>query len=217
MSFVIEPILIALLLGNLALLGTSRLALYIRILGVQGMLLGTLPLLLEGSIHVRVALLALCSVGIKGVLFPQLLFRTMRAANVRHEVEPFIGYSVSVLAGVITLGLSFWLADRLQLPTSRTLPLILPAALFTVFTGLFLIVTRRKALTQVMGYLLLENGIYLFGITLAREEPFLVEMGILLDVLVAVFLMGIAIFHISREFDHIDVDQLSTLKDWVEP
>jgi hydrogenase-4 component E len=75
------------------------------------------------------------------------------------------------------------------------------------------IVSRKKALSQVMGYLVLENGIYLFGITLGREAPLLVEMGVSLDVFVAVFVMGIIIFHISREFDHIDVDQLASLKD----
>ena len=60
---------------------------------------------------------------------------------------------------------------------------------------------------------MLENGIYIFGVTLVRDQPWLVETGILLDVFVAVFVMGIAIFHISREFDHMDVDQLTVLKD----
>jgi hydrogenase-4 component E len=68
-------------------------------------------------------------------------------------------------------------------------------------------------LNQVVGYLVLEDGVYLFGLILAPEVPLLVEMGILLDVFVAVFVMGIAIFHISREFDHLEVDQLTTLKD----
>ena len=90
--------------------------------------------------------------------------------------------------------------------------MVVPTALFTFWIGMFLIVSRKKALTQVIGYLTLENGIYLFGLALAREEPLLVEMGVLLDVFVAVFVMGIAIFHISREFDHIDVDRLSRLK-----
>jgi len=66
---------------------------------------------------------------------------------------------------------------------------------------------------QVVGYLVLENGSYIFGVALAQDEPFLVEMGVLLDIFVAVFAMGIAIFHINREFDHIDVDQLTSLKD----
>ncbi len=74
-------------------------------------------------------------------------------------------------------------------------------------------VSRSKAVTQVLGYLVLENGIYCFGLGAAPRSPALVEMGILLDVFVAVFVMGITIYHINREFDHIDTDQLISLKD----
>jgi hydrogenase-4 component E len=90
-----------------------------------------------------------------------------------------------------------------------------PVALFTSLAGLFLIVSRKKALTQVLGYLVLENGIYAFGVGVVQGTPMLVELGVLLDVFVAVFVMGITIFHINRQFDHIDTDQLATLKDWV--
>jgi len=88
----------------------------------------------------------------------------------------------------------------------------MPSALFSLLTGLMIIVTRRKALTQVIGYLTMENGVYLFGTVLMIEEPFLVEMGVLLDVFVAVFIMGITIYQINSEFDHIDTDRLSELK-----
>ena len=91
--------------------------------------------------------------------------------------------------------------------------MLLPGALFTILTGLLIIVSRRKALTQVVGYLAMENGVYAFGAALAVEEPLLVEMGVLLDVFVAVFVMGITIYQINREFDHIDTDRLSELKD----
>jgi hydrogenase-4 component E len=97
--------------------------------------------------------------------------------------------------------------------TSPESGFLLPGALFTILSGLMIIISRRKALTQVIGYLAMENGVYAFGAALAVEEPLLVEMGILLDVLVAVFIMGITIHHISREFDHIDTDRLSELKD----
>ena len=100
------------------------------------------------------------------------------------------------------------IGKSLMLPVS-----VLPVALATILTGLLLIVSRRTALSQVIGYLVLENGILAFGAGLALEEPLIVELGVLLDVFVAVFVMGIAIFHISREFDHIDVDQLTLLKD----
>jgi len=99
------------------------------------------------------------------------------------------------------------------LPHEPTSSLAMATSFFCVFSGLFLITSRRKAITQVLGYLSLENGIYVFGIVFVRHQPLLVEMGVLLDLIVGVFVMGIAIFHISREFDHIDVDRLNELKD----
>ena len=85
--------------------------------------------------------------------------------------------------------------------------------LFLIFVGLFVLVSRRIAIGQVLGYIVLENGIALFGLTVAGHEPLLIELGILLDVVVGVFVMGIAIVHINREFDHIEVDRLATLRD----
>ena len=150
---------------------------------------------------------------LKGIVFPRLLSRAQRMADVKHEVEPIVGYSASILIGLVIVILSAWVGAAFPLPHLPVSPVLLPTALATILSGLFLIVSRRTALTQVVGYLVLENGIYIFGAALAQEEPFLVEMGVLLDVFVAVFVMGIAIFHISREFDHIDVDQLTSLKD----
>ena len=153
------------------------------------------------------------SVALKGYVIPKMLFRSLRSANIRHEVQPAVGFAASVVVGVILLGVSFWMASRVTLPFAPVSSLVLPVGLATILTGLFLIITRKKALTQVVGYLVLENGVSIFGIALAHEEPLLVEMGILLDVFVAVFAMGIAIFHISREFDDIDVEQLAQLRD----
>ncbi len=94
-----------------------------------------------------------------------------------------------------------------------TSALLVPVALSSILIGLFLIVSRKKAVNQVLGFLVLENGIFTFGVGLMRELSLLVELGVLLDVFVAVFVMGIMIFHISREFNHLDTDRLSTLRD----
>ena len=118
----------------------------------------------------------------------------------------------SIAAGTVALVVCIALGSRLPMPEPAMSSLVVPVAFFTIMSGLFLIVTRRKALTQVLGYLVLENGIYAFGVALVDEQPMLVELGILLDVFVAVFVMGIAIFHINREFDHIDTDKLSGLR-----
>ena len=79
--------------------------------------------------------------------------------------------------------------------------------------GLIVLITRSKALLQVVGYLMLENGVFLFGLTQAERAPFLVEVGVLLDVFVGVFIMGIVVFHINREFDSLDSTRLTELRD----
>ncbi len=214
MSLIIELLLVFIVLTNLTLVGSSRLATCIRLTAVQGMAISLLPLLAEEyGFSLRLLLLAVVIFLVKGLVLPKMLTRTLRTADVYHEVEPLVGFTASVVLEVTLLAVSFWMASRLPLPRPAPSPLALPLAMSTILTGLFLIVSRRKALTQVLGYLVLENGVYVFGLVLAPEAPFLVEMGILLDVFVAVFVMGIAIFHIRREFDHIDVDQLTSLRD----
>ncbi len=135
-----------------------------------------------------------------------------RGLNVSREEDPYIGYGVSILAGPLALAFALWTSSRLPLPPEMSSTMVVPIAMFTFIVGLFLIVSRKKALTQVIGYIILENGIYAFGITLAQKQPMLIELGILLDVFVGVFVMGIIVFHISRQFDHIDTDQLSVLR-----
>ena len=209
-----DTVLVCIVLTSFVLLGSSRLGACIRVVALQGVLLGFLTLAArEDASSLRAPILALVSTGLKGAAFPWLLLRALRDANVRREVEPFVGYSLSMLIGTSFLAASLWLAGRLPLPNPAISPLVVPVALFTMLVGLFLIVSRRKALTQVLGYLVLENAIYAFGVGLVEGTPMVVELGVLLDLFVAVFVMGIAVFHINREFDHIDADQLSALKD----
>ena len=216
MTTLADIILVFVLLTNFALLASGRLSMCIRQAAVQGVVLGLLPLLVgpEG-ISARLFLVAAVILVLKGVVFPKLLFRSLRTANVVRESTPIVGHTASVVLGIAIMIASFWITSRLPLPEGQ-LPvsnLVLPVALATLLSGLLLIVSRRLALMQVVGYLVLENGIFVFGVGLAHQEPLLIEMGILLDVFVAVLVMGIAMFHISRTFDHIDVDQLSQLRD----
>jgi hydrogenase-4 component E len=88
-----------------------------------------------------------------------------------------------------------------------------PTSLATVFTGFLLLTTRRKAITQVVGYLILENGVFIMSLSLIEAMPFLVEAGMLLDLFVGIFVMGIMINHIHREFATIDTERLSALKE----
>jgi len=183
--------LILIVLTNLRLLGASRLGASIRTVAVQGVLLGLLTLLAHyAELTVPVVLVAVGGMVLKGVVFPWLLLRALREAEVDREVEPFVGPIPSMLAGVAALGGAFWLAGRLPLPQPEQSSLLVAVALFSILAGLFLIVTRKKAVSQVLGFLVMENGIYTFGIGLVRQSPLLVELGVLLDVFVAVFVMG---------------------------
>jgi len=214
MSAWADFIILGLVLTNFRLLASSRLPVLIDTMKIQALALCAIPLSLTPlPWPLRLTTLALVTLAIKGGFLPWLLNRAMRKINIQREVEPLVGYSSSVLFGIILLGLCFIISNPLEHSTILPSHFLLPSALFSLVTGLMLIITRRKALTQVVGYLTMENGVYLFGTALAVEEPLLVEMGVLLDVFVAVFVMGIIIYQISQEFDHIDTDRLSELKD----
>lgn len=212
MSHLQDVLMISLVLTNMLLLGSSSLRTCIRSVAIQGILLGVLTLSLHGyHFSLRLVFLATMSMILKGLVFPKMLTWTLREAEIRREVEPFIGFVTSLLSGVALLVISLWISHRIPLPTTSNLAL--PIAFFMIFVGLFVIVSRRQAISQVLGYLIMENGIYFFGVAFFLETSFWIELGILLDVFVGVFVMGIAIFHINREFDHIDTERLSTLKD----
>lgn len=203
----LKTLMILVVLTNLRTLGTSRLPSCIAAVGLQGLLLAVIPFL-EG--HVALALL---TGAVKGFGFPWLLGRALREARIHREVEPVVGYNLSFVFGLVSLMAGVAVAARLPVLAPLPSPWMLPVAFSTMLVGLFVIVTRKKALTQALGYLVFENGVYLFGVTVVPESPLVMELGILLDLLVGVFVMGIAIFHISRTFDSIDTDRLSALHD----
>src|SRR5512137_1304311 len=215
MSVGVEGVIALLVITDLLLLGSSRLRSCITVAALQGAVVSLLPVLLHGDEGwVRAWSLTVGSMLLKGVVFPWLLRRVLRESGVRREVEPFVGHTLSVMVGVAALAFAVWVDARLALPASATghAPLLVPAGLATVLVGLFLIVSRRTAVAQVLGYLVVENGIYATGVALVGGVPLLVELGVLMDIFVAVFIMSIAAYHISREFDHIDVDQLDRLR-----
>ena len=145
-------------------------------------------------------------------MFPWLLLRLRARADYSREVQPFVSFITSILFGILALVLSVWLTTEMK-PALRSAPFVmLDSSIFLIFVGLFLIISRRNALMQVIGYLAVENGIFVFGVITVVGTPMLVELGVLLDAFVGVFVMGIAIYHINREFGSIDVDRLTALR-----
>ena len=198
---------------NLAALGTSRLPSLIRVAAIQGAILGIMPLVLETGWHPMVLLLAAATMAIKGAVIPHLLRRAMRAANIDRDLFPLIGFLPSLLLGAAATIGAVLLGRRLPLLPEHHDSLLVAGSLASVITGLLLLIGRSKAISQVCGYLILENGIYLFGLLLIHSTPLLVEGGILLDLTVAVFVTGIIVDRIQRAFDSLDTRKLTVLRE----
>jgi hydrogenase-4 component E len=218
MQGLIDILLVLVMVLGIAMLGTGRVGACIRISAVQAMALSALPFLVrQGAGDLHTLWLSAGTFILKVLVIPYFcLYQAIHDTGIRRETKPMIGYGLSLAIAGVLVAASFIIGDRLPLPEHLGKPvsaLLIPAALSTVMIGLLILVSRTLALTQVMGYIVLENGIFLFGLTLVRQMPLLVELGILLDVFVGVFIMGIVVYHISRAFDHIDTQELTHLKD----
>ncbi|MEI6385045.1 MAG: hydrogenase [Spirochaetota bacterium] len=217
MTDFLNAIIVIVMILNLFALGTSRIASVIRIVAVQGALLGVVPLLLHwgggGAPSAAVLLAAGAAIALKGLAIPAIMRRSLRSAAIKREVEPLVGFLPSVLLGAAGTALALVFSGRMGMAASQPGTLIVPASMATVLVGFIILTTRWKALSQVIGYLVLENGIYLFGMLLVEAIPFVVEMGALLDLFVGVFVISIITNHINEAFSSMDTRDLVTLKE----
>jgi hydrogenase-4 component E len=212
MNALADQLLVLCLLLNLAVLGTSRLAFSVRAVALQGVLLGVLPALIH-PFSWHLVFIVVSIIAVKGAVIPVLIIRAIHKAEIQREFIPFIGYIPSLVLGALFTALAFIFADKLPLAPEHQGLLFVPASIATVMCGFLILMGRRKAISQVIGYLLMENGIFIFGLLLAEAMPVMVEAGALLDLLVGIFVMGIVINHISREFSTLDTSRLSNLRE----
>lgn len=210
---VLDSVAVVLILLNFLALGGSRIRTLIHAVAFQGFILGLTPLLVHEHIGIRVVLIVMATIALKAAVIPTMLLRAMRDLSIRREVEPLIGLTPSLILGAVGTGFALAFARQLPLAESHAGGLLVPASLSTVMTGFLILTTRIKAITQVVGYLILENGIFIFGLLLIEALPFLVEIGVLLDLFVGIFVMGIIINHINREFESVNTERLSALKE----
>jgi hydrogenase-4 component E len=151
---------------------------------------------------------------VKAIGIPLFLNWIIRRINVESDPGTFLAAPLAMHLSIILMGGSYLLASQLPgLMTDGDSRFGATAAMSLLFTGILLMLTRKFALSQIIGFLILENGIYLFALTQTQGMPMIVEMGILLDVLVGVMIAGLLTFRIKKSFEHIDVSQLTELKD----
>ncbi len=191
----------------------NRLMTYIKVLALQGVLLFFVVFIQLNEINtLNLILILLETIVFKSLAVPLFLSYLLKRNNITREAEPFLPNFVSLVITtcivVITILISNTIID------DHLDKIFFVVALSTLFFGLYLIATRRKIITHVMGYMVIENGVFVLSLAIGNEMPMLVNLGIMLDIFASVLILGIFLNKIGDVFKDVDVDQLSNLKDY---
>ncbi len=193
---------------------SGRLETYVNYLMIQGFLLFLIVMTLPGhSSLFNTAFLAVETLGFKMLIIPLFLRRLIRRHMILKEVEPTIPHFFSVVLSTTILLGGFALSFISRDISAAIKPLFFGISLSVIVSSLLLIITRKKIITHVMAFMMLENGIFLFSLSIAQEAPLIVDLGLLLDLFMAVFLLGIFASKMYSSFDKTAVDELTKLKD----
>jgi len=185
----------------------------IRFYAMNSFLLALTTAAIAYSNHIEHLMIpAVLTLILKTIVIPQVLFRIIRRLGIRKEVESYINIPFSLLLAVLLVFVSFYATGKGKILQSVSSHEFIPLAISTVFFGMLMMTTRKKAIAQVLGLLLIENGLFLMAVTMTFGMPLLVEMGIFFDMLVAVVIMGIFVFKIRGAFESTDADDMTVLK-----
>ncbi len=209
----LDSVALLLLVTAIGSVLTRRVESGIRLLALQGLLLAVAAATIAlntGNAHAYVAVAL--TLAVKSIAIPLLLLRALRQVRVTHEVELVIARPLALLVAIGLVFVAYWSAGPLLAPAAFATHDALPAALAMMLIGLFSMLIRKSALSQVVGLVALENGLYLAAVVATHGLPLAVELGVELDLLVAVLVMGLVVRQIHHHFDTIDTDQLSRLR-----
>jgi hydrogenase-4 component E len=191
----------------------NRMLTYLKVLAFQGVLLFVVVFLQLQEINpVNLALILLETIVFKSVAVPLFMAYVLKRNNITRESEPFLPNFVSLIITTFIVVVTILLANGIN--DTRLDKIFFVVALSSLFTGLYFIATRRKIITHVIGYLIIENGVFVLSLAVGNEMPMLVNLGIMLDIFASVLILGIFLNKIGDVFKDIDVNQLSSLKDY---
>lgn len=189
-----------------------RLLTYIKILAFQGVILFGIAFIdLNKMSFLNLSFILLETIVFKAVAIPLFLNYVINRNRLTRDSEPFLPNFISLIIITLIIIATFILSNAIA--DSRISKIYFVVAISTLFTGLYIIVTRHKIITHVMGYLVIENGVFILSLAVGNEMPMLVNLGIMLDIFASVFLLGIFINRIGDVLKDVDVDQLKNLKD----
>ena len=191
---------------------SKRLNTYTAVLAFQGIILFGVAFIELIQINVPNLLFVLLeTIGFKTIAIPWFLNYVIRRNKITRESDPFLPDFLSVVIVTTIIIGSFLLSNAIQ--DTHVKKILFVAALSALFTGLYFIISRKKIITHVMGFLIIENGVFVLSLAVGAEMPLLVNIGILLDIFASVFLLGVFVNKIGDVLQEQDVDQLRNLKD----
>ena len=209
----IDSILSLVLLSVLFSFGSSRLPGLIKVLAFQGVVVSLVPLFMGHDLSSEGIAFTLVTMIIRGIIIPLCIYLVIKKVAIHREVEPIIGYHASLLAGLGLIVAAIYVSHTFDITSISTSTLLLPASITLLAAGMFILMARRNAIAMVLGYIMMENGIYLVGTTFSVRTLHIVEFGILLDVLAGVMIMAVILQNIKQKFDDVDTALLRTLKE----
>jgi hydrogenase-4 component E len=203
-----------LLLLSFAMLAQRRVVTLVNLLALQGALLFVATLLLAWRTKQHhLYLSAVLTLGLKVIFLPWLLHRLIRRLKVYWDTEPLLKVSGTMLVGVLIVVFSFGLAQPITALASTATRSAIGIAVAVVLLSFLTMITRQKAMSQVVGFLSMENGLFFGAMSATYGMPMIVEFGVALDVLVAMLVLGIFFFQIREQFDSLDLHHLESLKE----
>ena len=209
----IDVLLITFIISLFYMAIANRMLTYLKVLAFQGVLLFVVVFIQLNEINpVNLALILLETIVFKSVAVPLFMAYVLKRNNITRESEPFLPNFVSLIITTLIVVVTILLANGVK-DTSLD-KIFFVVALSSLFTGLYFIATRRKIITHVIGYLIIENGVFVLSLAVGNEMPMLVNLGIMLDIFASVLILGIFLNKIGDVFKDIDVNQLSSLKDY---
>ena len=191
----------------------NRIITYVRVLALQGFILfGVTFLQLKDIQTWNLVLILIETIVFRTVAVPMFLSYLIKRNRITRETEPYLPNFVSLIIITMIVVITVLLANSIQ--ETHLDKIFFIVSLSTLFTGLYFIASRKKIITHVMGYLMIENGVFVLSLAVGNEMPNLVNLGIMLDVFASVLILGIFLNKIGDVFKAVDVDQLSNLKDY---
>lgn len=213
----IDSLAAVFLLLSILAVASGRVVSLVRLYSLQSIVLGLTAAsvaYLTGSEHVY--LVAALTIALKGLLIPWGLRKVIDKIGVQKEVEPLIQLPASLMVCGVLTALSFYIVQPIVTGPEVLGTItknLLSISLAVVFIGFFMMIARKKAVTQIIGLLMMENGLFMAAYGVAYGMPLIVELGVFFDILVAALLLGMLAFRINRTFDTVDTTILRRLHD----